>query len=113
MTTKDPAGPKFEHKVINEGKFDYMEMFRRSIAMFSSSRVVVTDRLHASIFAFLLHKPHVYLDQSYGKIRLTREVAFNTSTFCQDRHRLRFDQAEDFRQAVSQAGEMVNNSGKN
>ena len=109
---KEPAGPQFDHKVINEGKFDYMEMFRRSIAMFSSSRVVVTDRLHASIFAFLLHKPHVYLDQSYGKIRLTREVAFNTSTFCQDRHRLRFDQAEDFRQAVSQAGEMVKNSGE-
>ena len=110
---KDPAAPQFDHKVINEGgKFDYMAMFRRSIAMFSSSRVVVTDRLHASIFAFLLHKPHVYLDQSYGKIRLTREVAFNTSTFCQDRHRLRFDQAEDFRQAVSQAGEMVKNSGE-
>ena len=97
---KDPAAPQFDHKVINEGKFDYMEMFRRSIAMFSSSRVVVTDRLHASIFAFLLHKPRVYLDQSYGKIRLTREVAFNTSTFCQDRHRLRFNQAEDIRQAV-------------
>ena len=111
-TAKDPAGPQFEHKVIKEGKFDYMGMFRRSIAMFSSSRVVITDRLHASIFAFLLHKPHVYLDQSYGKIRLTREVAFNTSTFCQDRHRLRFNQAEDFRQAVSQAGEMVKNSGE-
>ena len=105
---KDPAAPQFDHKVINEGgKFDYMAMFRRSIAMFSSSRVVVTDRLHASIFAFLLHKPHVYLDQSYGKIRLTREVAFNTSTFCQDRARLRYDQAEDIRQAVSLAGEMV------
>ena len=109
---KDPAAPQFDHKVINEGgKFDYMEMFRRSIAMISSSRVVVTDRLHASIFAFLLHKPHVYLDQSYGKIRLTREVAFNTSTFCQDRHRLRFNQAEDFRQAVLLAGEMVKISG--
>ena len=106
-TLKNPADPLFEHKVINEGKFDYMAMFRRSIAMFSSSRVVITDRLHASIFAFLLHKPHVYLDQSYGKIRLTREVAFNTSTFCQDRDRLRFDQAEDIRQAVSMAAEMV------
>ena len=109
---KDPAAPQFDHKVINEGgKFNYMAMFRRSIAMFSSSRVVVTDRLHASIFAFLLHKPHVYLDQSYGKIRLTREVAFNTSTFCQDRHRLRFNQAEDFRQAVLLAGEMLKISG--
>ena len=111
---KDPAAPQFDHKVINEGgKFNYMAMFRRSIAMFSSSRVVITDRLHASIFAFLLHKPHVYLDQSYGKIRLTREVAFNTSTFCQDRHRLRFNQAEEIRQAVRLAGELVKIRGEN
>ena len=111
---KDPAGPQFEHKVINEGgKFNYMAVFRRSIAMYSNSRVVITDRLHASIFAFLLHKPHVYLDQSYGKIRLTREVAFNTSTFCQDRARLRYDQAEDIRKAVSLAAEMVKISGQN
>ena len=110
---KDPAGPQFEHKVINEGgKFNFMAMFRGSIAMFSRSRVVITDRLHASIFAFLLHKPHVYLDQSYGKIRLTREVAFNTSTFCQDRERLRYDQAEDIRQAVRLAAEMVKISGE-
>ena len=104
---KDPAGPQFEHKVISEGKFNYMAVFRRSIAMYSSSRVVITDRLHASILAFLLHKPHVYLDQTFGKIRLTREVAFNTSTFCQDRVRLRYEQAEDMRQAISLAGEMV------
>ena len=111
---RNPAGPQFEHKVLNEGgKFDYMAMFRGAMAMFSSSRVVITDRLHASIFAFLLHKPHVYLDQSYGKIRLTREVAFNTSTFCQDRDRLRFDQAEDIRQAVRLAVEMLNISGQN
>ena len=113
LSRKDPPGPQFEHKVLNEGKFDYMAMFRKSIAMFSSSRVVITDRLHASILAFLLHKPHVYLDQSYGKIRLTREVAFNTSTFCQDTHRLRFAQAENIRQAVSLAVEMVKISGEN
>ena len=108
---KDPAGPQFEHKVRSEGgKFNFMGMFKRAMAMFSSSRVVITDRLHASIFAFLLHKPHVYLDQSYGKIRLTREVAFNTSTFCQDKERLRFDQAEDIRQAVRLAAEMVKTS---
>ena len=112
-TAKDPAGPQFEHKVLNEGgKFNYMAVFRRSMAMYSNSRVVITDRLHASIFAFLLYKPHVYLDQSYGKIRLTREVAFNTSTFCQDRLRLRFNQAEDIRQAVRLAGELMKISGE-
>ena len=113
-TRTEPAAPRFDHRVVNEGgKFNYMAVFRRSIAMFSNSRVVITDRLHASILAFLLHKPHVYLDQSYGKIRLTREVAFNTSTFCQDRARLRFDQAEDIRQAVRLAVEMLKIDGEN
>ena len=107
-SAKVPEGPNFEHKVVNEGgKFDFMKMFRGSIAMYNSSRVVITDRLHASIFAFLLHKPHVYLDQSYGKIRRTREVAFNTSSYCQDRQRLRYDQAENLEEAVDKAVNMI------
>ena len=107
-SAKVPEGPNFEHKVVNEGgKFDFMKMFRGSIAMYSSSRVVITDRLHASIFAFLLHKPHVYLDQSYDKIRRTREVAFNRSEHCQDRKKLRYDQAQDMVQAISLAKEML------
>ena len=85
-----------------------MKMFRGSLAMYSSSRLIITDRLHASILAFLLHKPHVFLDQSYGKIRLTREVAFNTSSHCQDKKRLRYDQAEDIKQAVGMAVKMLN-----
>ena len=85
-----------------------MKMFRDSLAMYSSSKLIITDRLHASILAFLLHKPHVFLDQSYGKIRLTREVAFNTSSHCQDKKRLRYDQAGDIRQAVGMAVKMLN-----
>ena len=107
-SAKVPEGPNFEHKVVNEGgKFDFMNMFRGTIAMYNISSVVITDRLHASIFAFLLHKPHVYLDQSYGKIKRTREVAFNSSDHCQDRKKLRYDQAEDLVQAISVAKEML------
>ena len=40
---KDPAGPQFEHKVINQGKFNYMAVFRRSIAMYSNSRTYIQD----------------------------------------------------------------------
>ena len=113
-SVKEPLGPRFEHKVVNEGgKFDFMKMFRGSIAMYNSSRVVITDRLHASIFAFLLHKPHVYLDQSYGKIRRTREVAFNTSSYCQDRQRLRYDQAKNIQQAVDMAAKMLSTRNRN
>jgi pyruvyl transferase EpsO len=34
----------------------------------SAGTVLITDRLHAHILAVLLGWPHVYLDNSYGKI---------------------------------------------
>lgn len=42
---------------------------RRGIAMLSSGRVVVTDRLHGHIMSTLLGIPHIALDNSYGKLR--------------------------------------------
>lgn len=54
---------------------------RRGIAMLSSGRVVVTDRLHGHIMSTLLGIPHVALDNSYGKLRnfilaWTKDVEF-------------------------------------
>lgn len=40
----------------------------RGVALLSSARVVVTDRLHAHLLALLLGIPHVVLDNSYGKV---------------------------------------------
>jgi exopolysaccharide biosynthesis predicted pyruvyltransferase EpsI len=40
----------------------------RGLRMLSSGRVVITDRLHAHILSTLLDKPHVVLDNNYGKI---------------------------------------------
>ncbi len=47
---------------------------RRGIDILCSAQVVVTDRLHAHIFAILLGLPHVLLDNSYGKVRSTFET---------------------------------------
>ena len=94
-------------KVLDEGKFDYQHMFKSSIAMFAGGKVLITDRLHASILAFLLHKPHVYVDQMYGKIRRTRAVAFTVSEKCRNREEMKFDEAENFEQAVEKAGKML------
>ena len=56
---KDPSAPRFDHKVIEEGgKFNFMAMFRRSIAMFSSSRVVVTDRKYSQASLSLVELLH-------------------------------------------------------
>ena len=94
-------------KVRDEGKFDYQHMFKSSIAMFMGGKVLVTDRLHSSILAFLMHKPHVYVDQMYGKIRKTREVAFDASKKCSDREEMKYDEAENIEEAVVKAARML------
>ena len=40
----------------------------RGVALLSSARVVITDRLHGHIMALLLGIPHVVLDNNYGKV---------------------------------------------
>ena len=40
----------------------------RGLALLSTTRVLVTDRLHGHVLATLLGIPHVLLDNSYGKL---------------------------------------------
>ena len=75
--------------------------------MFASGKVIITDRLHASILAFLMYKPHVYIDNIYGKISGTREVAFEASENCKDKEDMRFDEAETIEEAVIKALRML------
>ncbi len=44
------------------------ERLDRGVALLSSARVIVTDRLHGHILCLLLAIPHVVLDNSYGKL---------------------------------------------
>jgi pyruvyl transferase EpsO len=41
---------------------------QRGLALVSQGQLLVTDRLHAYIFALMLRRPHVILDNSYGKL---------------------------------------------
>ncbi len=54
---------------------------RRGIEIVASAQVIVTDRLHAHIFAILLGVPHVVLDNSYGKVRSTFDTWTHESGF--------------------------------
>jgi len=47
---------------------------RRGVEVVSEAAVLITDRLHAHLFAILLGIPHVVLDNSYGKVRSTYET---------------------------------------
>ena len=77
------------------------------MAMYTGGKIIITDRLHASILAFLMHKPHIYVDQLYGKITKTRQIAFDVSEKCSNRDDLRFDEAESIEQAVIKAAKML------
>ena len=66
-------------QVAHSGVFDYNRRFESSVDMFSTASVVDTYRLHSSIFAFLMGKPHVISDDSKMRLTLTREAAFQTS----------------------------------
>lgn len=50
------------YKILSEGRLE------RGLKLLCSGRIVITDRLHAHILCTLLDKPHVVLDNNYGKI---------------------------------------------
>lgn len=41
---------------------------KRGVAQLSKGKVVITDRLHGHILCLLLNKPHVLMDNTYGKL---------------------------------------------
>ena len=52
----------------------------------SQGRVVITDRLHASIFSLLIGRPHIIVDEKYKKIENTRKTAFRGKSACRDEY---------------------------
>lgn len=48
----------------------------------SQGRVVITDRLHASLMSLFIGRPHVMLNDKYKKVQNTREAAFMDKPEC-------------------------------
>lgn len=61
-------------------KFDSQDILftHTSIQLLSLGKVVIADRLHASILAYLTGLPFVYLDQSTNKLTKTLSAAFDS-----------------------------------
>jgi exopolysaccharide biosynthesis predicted pyruvyltransferase EpsI/drug/metabolite transporter (DMT)-like permease len=98
--------------IVTEGftgssTFEFEKELGSAVAMFTASSVIITDRLHASILAFLMNKPHVYLDQFTRKLSATRSVSFRQSIACKDA-KLKHAAAENLQQAVRQALRFLN-----
>eukprot|EP00475_Leptophrys_vorax_P008028 TRINITY_DN15146_c0_g1_i1.p1 TRINITY_DN15146_c0_g1~~TRINITY_DN15146_c0_g1_i1.p1 ORF type:complete len:492 (-),score=127.47 TRINITY_DN15146_c0_g1_i1:1159-2634(-) len=64
--------------------FDPLVRITQGVRGYSRARVIVTNRLHASILAFLMNKPHIIIENTYGKIKGTRDLAFEGIESCSE-----------------------------
>lgn len=84
-------------------QFDYRDWatkrLERGLRQLSSARIVVTDRLHAHILCVLLGKPHIVLDNFYGKVRSFADAWTGGANFSLARD---LDEAIDLVEAVDE-----------
>lgn len=80
----------------------------KAVQQMSRGRVVVTNRLHASIIADLIGRPLFWFDTQYKKLERTRQMAFSKSEYCTDEN-LKSYQAESLLSAAEAAIEYLLN----
>lgn len=73
-----------------------------AIRAVSQGKIVVTNRLHASILSTLVGKRLIWVDTVTQKVSKTRSVAFNTSENCMERN-LHATQASTMKEAIALA----------
>lgn len=83
----------------------------RAIELLSMGRVVICDRLHAAILAYISGLPFVYLDQESGKVSKTLRVAFESWDGCQNGDASAWKGASTMPQAVERALELLQDHG--
>jgi len=98
----------FDDKILcGSPNFDFDARLGNAVAMLDTASVIVTDRLHASILALLMNKPHVYLETATGKLSATREVSFQSSTACVQMTELMYAEASNIHEAARTAIEFL------
>ena len=86
---------------------EYKPKIEAAVRLLNTGRVVIADRLHATILSMLSLKPVFYVDQSYAKIRRTLDVAFASSDACRDEGAVRVFRTASLSEALSRAGRFV------
>jgi pyruvyl transferase EpsO len=64
VQSNDPASPIVERLMLDLARW----RVERGFDILGSGSVLITDRLHGHIMALLLGRPHVILNNSYGKV---------------------------------------------
>lgn len=78
-----------------------------AIQMLSLGKVVICDRLHASILCYLSGIPFIYIDQVTGKITNTLEVAFDSWEGCKDGDTAMWAKALSIEEAIETAASFI------
>ena len=107
------GGKKFTSTVVDWP--DRLKLFQTkdefftdtSIELLSLGKVVICDRLHAAVLAYLVGLPFVYIDQVSGKISKTLNVAFDTDD-CRDGKKSMWARAMTLEGAIEEAVDMIN-----
>lgn len=84
-----------------------------SIELLSLGKVVVCDRLHAAVLAYLTGLPFVYIDQVSGKISKTLTTAFDGAEGCLDGEQTHWARAMSLQEALAKASDMIDKHGLN
>jgi pyruvyl transferase EpsO len=100
----DRVLPKEWHYPSTEGIVAYRTVLGNTLL--SRGRVVVTDRLHASIMATLVDRPVVYIDNNYKKLTKVRSSLMERIPECTD-HVLNAYFAPDLNEAIKIAVQLV------
>eukprot|EP00029_Vermamoeba_vermiformis_P006947 TRINITY_DN2867_c0_g1_i1.p1 TRINITY_DN2867_c0_g1~~TRINITY_DN2867_c0_g1_i1.p1 ORF type:complete len:726 (+),score=97.18 TRINITY_DN2867_c0_g1_i1:142-2178(+) len=87
-----------------DGMYNYRTQLGNTLL--SRGRIVITDRLHASIMSTLIDRPVIYIDNSYKKLTRIRRGLEKAVPECSDVV-LNARYAESLEQAVSMAGNML------
>lgn len=87
-----------------EGIVTYRSVLANTLL--SRGRVIVTDRLHASIMATFIDRPVVYIDNNYKKLTRVRSSLKEKIPECTD-HVLNAHFASSIRDAVDSAVQLV------
>ncbi|KAG7339064.1 polysaccharide pyruvyl transferase [Nitzschia inconspicua] len=74
-----------------------------AIQLISLGRVLVCDRLHAAILAYLSGIPFIYIDQFTGKLRKSLDTALGSDSVCLDGQKSNFARAANLTQGLHMA----------
>jgi exopolysaccharide biosynthesis predicted pyruvyltransferase EpsI len=79
-----------------------------SVKLLSMGKIVICDRLHAAILAYLSGIPFVYLDQVSSKLTNTLRVALSSGEGCKDEQASMMTRAVSLQDALKKAVEFLN-----